>query len=221
MVLAGDRAFWASDGASNLTEYTELLTASLRTRRVNSVDYQSIYNQGLDHIVPPVTDGRGVYYWSSPEDATPGPIYRYDRRANSRRLTRTIGSVAALGAGEEDGRSPSASDVRLRRRSRPGTQPGESPSRAAAHGSCRGGIWVVNANGRGTRRLTTVRPQSGLVTRQRAGVRRRGVGESPLGNRRPSCAHRPWDEPCVVARRYGDRLRARRLDPRRGRQRQR
>ena len=24
-----------------------------------------------------------VYYWSSPEDATPGPIYRYDGRAKA------------------------------------------------------------------------------------------------------------------------------------------
>jgi Tol biopolymer transport system component len=154
MVLAGDRAFWASEGASNLTEYTNLMTASLRTRRVTSVDYQSIYKLGFDHIVPPVTDGRAVYYWSSPEDATPGPIYRYDGRVKSRRLTRTIGNLAALGAGE--GRWAFARAVRaLDCAQEPTWYPAGRIAYASGGGrSCRGGIWVVNANGRGARRLT-------------------------------------------------------------------
>ena len=154
MVLAGDRAFWASEGGSNLTEYTNLMTGSLRTRRVTSVDYQSIYNQGFDHIVPPATDGRGVYYWTSPEDATPGPIYRYDGRVKGRRLTRTIGDLAALGAGE--GRWAFARAVRtLDCAQEPAWYPaGRIAFASGGSGGCRGGIWVVNANGRGARRLT-------------------------------------------------------------------
>jgi Tol biopolymer transport system component len=154
MVLAGDRAYWESAGGTNLTEFTNLMTASLRMRRVTAIDYQSIYNLGFNEIVPPVTDGRGVYYWSSPEDATPGPIYRYDGRVKSRRLTRTIGNLAALGAGE--GRWALARAVRmLDCAQEPSWYPaGRIAFASGGKGNCRGGIWIVNANGLGARRLT-------------------------------------------------------------------
>lgn len=154
MVLAGDRAYWEAVGGSNLTEYSSLVRASVRKPRVGQVDFQSIYNGGFEHLVPPASDGRNVYYWTSPEDGTPGPIVRFGRRG-SRRMTPTIPSVSALGAGE--GRWAYAQAKRtFDCAQEPTWYPAGRIAFASGGGrSCRRGIWVVNANGRGLRRLTT------------------------------------------------------------------
>jgi Tol biopolymer transport system component len=153
LVLAGDRAFWVYEGGSNLTEYTNLVSASLRKRRVTSVAYQSIYNRGFDYLVPPASDGRGVYFRSSPADATPGPIVRFGPRGGQR-MTRTISNLYALGAGE--GRWAFA---QAKRTYDCAQEPAWSPAGRIAFASggmrnCRGGIWVMNADGRDERRLT-------------------------------------------------------------------
>jgi hypothetical protein len=146
MLLAGDRAYWEAQGASNLTEYSSLMTASPRTRKVESLGFQSIYNLGFDHLVPPASDGRSVYFWTSPADSTPGPIYRFDG-SRSRRMTPTVRSLNALGAGE--GRWAFAQTKRTYDCAQePTWYPAGQIAFASGGGrNCRGGIWVVNPNG--------------------------------------------------------------------------
>jgi dipeptidyl aminopeptidase/acylaminoacyl peptidase len=98
LLLARDRAFWAATGGSNTTYYMELCTAATSDHKVRDVDFQSIDNESTDVLVQPASDGRSVYFWSSPEDATPGPLVRYDGRRRTR-LTGTIASLSALAAG--------------------------------------------------------------------------------------------------------------------------
>jgi WD40-like Beta Propeller Repeat len=152
LVLAGDRAYWDERHGTNLTEYSQLITASARKPKVEEVDFQSIYNGGFDHLAPPVSDGRSVYFWSSPEDATTGPIVRYAPRG-SRRMTRTISSLTALGAGE--GRWAFAQAERTYDCAQ---ETAWFPAGRVAFASdggrnCRGGIWAMNANGGGIRRV--------------------------------------------------------------------
>src|SRR5262245_44844029 len=99
LVLAGRRAFWEEGGASNLSEYSYLWTASVGNPRPASVAYQSVGNEGFDHLVAAASDGRSAYFWTSPEDLTPGPLARFDG-PRRRRLTRTLPRLQALAAGE-------------------------------------------------------------------------------------------------------------------------
>jgi Tol biopolymer transport system component len=129
------------------------MTASVRDRSGEIVAFQSIYNEGSDHLVPPASDGRSAYFWTSPEDATPGPLVRFDG-LRARRLTPRISSLNALGAG--DGRYAFAPAIRAYDCAR---EPAWSPDgRLIAYGSggargCRGGLWVMNADGTGARRV--------------------------------------------------------------------
>lgn len=153
LVLAGDRAYWEEWYGTNLTEYSQLITASARKPKVEEVDFQSIYNQGFDHLVPPVSDGRSVYFWSSPEDATPGPIVRYGPRG-SRRMTRTISSLSALGAGEGRWAFAQAKRTYDCAQETAWSPAGQIAFASGGGRNCRGGIWVMNANGGAIRRVT-------------------------------------------------------------------
>jgi hypothetical protein len=153
LVLAGERGYWDVRGSSLSTEFSQLVTASVRDRTVEAVDFQSIYNEGSDHLVPPASDGRSSYFWTSPEDVTPGPLVRFDRR-RARRLTPRISSLSALGAGE--GRYAFARAIRTYDCARePAWSPDGRLIAFARRGGrrCRGGLWVMNADGTGARRV--------------------------------------------------------------------
>jgi WD40 repeat protein len=155
--LAGARAFWEVRGGSNLTEFSHLVTASLRNWKPSTVAYQSIGSGGFDHLVPPASDGRSAYYWTSPEDATAGPLVRFDGRRR-RRLTRTLPRLQALAAGE--GRFAFARALWTYDCARdPAWSPDgtriafSSREERSWDGPCRTGLWTMNATGGGLRRV--------------------------------------------------------------------
>jgi Tol biopolymer transport system component len=157
LVLARDRAYWEMTGSSNLTEFADLLTASMSDRAARSLAFQSIYNAGFDHRVPPVSDGRSVYFWTSPEDATPGPLVRFDG-TRRQAITPTISRLSTLAAGE--GRYAYA---RAHWTFDCAREPAWSPNgKAIAFASadevkkdCRGGLWIMGTSGAGARRIAT------------------------------------------------------------------
>jgi dipeptidyl aminopeptidase/acylaminoacyl peptidase len=157
LVLAGDRAFWEMTGSSNLTEYSELVTASRADRKARSVAFQSIYNSGFDHLVAPASDGRSAYYWTSPEDATAGPLVRFDGK-RQKRMTSTVPRLTALAAG--GGRYAFSRAIWTYDCAR---EPAWSPDgelMAFASGGdgkrkCRDGLWVMRIGGGGARLLTS------------------------------------------------------------------
>jgi Tol biopolymer transport system component len=155
LVLAGNRAYWEMAGSSNLTEFADLVTASIADRSPTEVAFQSIYNAGFDHRVPPVSDGRSVYFWTSPEDATPGPLVRFDGR-RQRRLTSTIPRLRALAAG--GGRYAFARAIWTYDCAQdPAWSPDGSSIVFASGGvprtNCRGGLWTMPVGGSGARRI--------------------------------------------------------------------
>lgn len=155
LVLAGDRAYWEMAGSSNLTEFLELVTASFADRTARTVAFQSIANAGFDHRVPPVSDGASAYFWTSPDDATPGPLVRFNGR-RQKRMTSTIPRLTALAAG--GGRYGFARGIWTYDCAR---EPAWSPDGAliafASGGEagtrCRGGLWVMHSRGAGARRI--------------------------------------------------------------------
>ena len=98
LALAGDRAYWDTPGASNLTEYSILRTVSARDRSMREVGWQSNFKLGFDVLVPAVGDGRSIYFWTSPEDGRPGPVVRYDG-LRRHRVTRVVARLSLLAAG--------------------------------------------------------------------------------------------------------------------------
>lgn len=155
LVLAGDRAYWEMAGSSNLTEFAELVKASPADPTARTLGFQSIYNAGLDHRVPPVSDGASAYFWTSPEDATPGPLVRFDGR-RQKRMTSTIPRLTALAAG--GGRYAFARAIWTFDCAR---EPAWSPDGAliafasggAGNTNCRGGLWIMQSSGAGARRI--------------------------------------------------------------------
>jgi Tol biopolymer transport system component len=154
LVLAGNRAYWDERSGSNLTEFSFLATAALDGRRVNGeIAYQSVFNGAFDHLVSPASDGRSAYFWTSPEDGTPGPLARFDGM-RKRRLTATISDLDALAAG--DGRYAYAQAIRTYDCARePAWAPDSSEIAFSSggdsiwyrgHRSCRGGLWLIRAS---------------------------------------------------------------------------
>jgi TolB protein len=161
LALADDGAYWTDFGGSNLTYYSDLETASASERRIRHLDYQSISNESLDVLVPPATDSRSAYWWSSPDDATPGPIVRYDRRDVSD-LTPTVDSLRALAAGGNGFAYAPARWIFDCAQDPAWSPDGRSIALASyAHEfvylyrrrSCRGGLWVVAADGKNAVRI--------------------------------------------------------------------
>jgi Tol biopolymer transport system component len=159
LLLVGRRAYWTAAGGSNTTFYLELSTASAFERRPREVAFQSIGVGGFDHLISPVSDGKSVYFWTSPEDSTPGPIERFDG-IRRRPVTPTISSIHALAAG--GGRFAFAEAVRTYDCA---AEPAWSPDgRVIAFAAgpndtdsdsarCREGLWLVNPDGSMPRRI--------------------------------------------------------------------
>lgn len=154
LVLAGDRAYWDEQGGSNLTEYAVLMTASMRDRRVRQIGYQSIPSEGFQRLVPVASDGRSAYFWTSPQDATPGPLVRFDGLRRTK-VTATISRLNALGAGH--GSYAFALAIpRYDCAQEPDWAPDSSEMIAFSSGNgsmwyrgrrnCRGGLWVKAAS---------------------------------------------------------------------------
>ena len=152
LVLARSRGFWLDYGASNLQKYAYLWTASPRDPRIRRVAFQSVAHDEL--LIPPVSDGRSVYFWSSPEDLTPGPLIRFDGR-RSRRLTRSIATLQALSAAP--GRYAYAKGVPTFDCAQEPAWSRDGRLIAFASGDgpapCRGGLWVMNADGTDSHRV--------------------------------------------------------------------
>ncbi len=159
LILAGSRAYWLGVGATNLQDYAVLLTASLREPTIRQISFQSVSNDGSEDLVPPVSDGRSAYFWSSPEDLTPGPLLRFDG-LRRKRLTGTIERLQVLAAAR--GRYALAPALQTYDCAQ---EPAWSPdgrriafaSRPSGSGfgprKCRGGLWVMNAQGTNLRRI--------------------------------------------------------------------
>jgi hypothetical protein len=155
-VVAGSRAYWVVPDHSLSTESSILLSASLRDHKVRPLDGQSILNSdsgGVDVLVPPASDGRSAYYWTSVMDATPGPLIRFDDRHRTK-VADAVPGVSALAAG--GGRYGFAAVVR-------GFDCAQSPSwspdgqwivyASLGEDGCKGGLWRVHPDGSGERRL--------------------------------------------------------------------
>jgi Tol biopolymer transport system component len=156
LVMAGDRGYWLDSGGSNLQYYARLMTASLADPRIRQISFQSVSNDGSEQLVPPVSDGRSAYFWSSPEDLTPGPLLRFDG-LRQKRLTGAIRSLQVLAAAK--GRYALAPSLRTFDCAQ---EPAWSPDgRRIAFASaadpwtspCRGGLWVMNADGKGAHQI--------------------------------------------------------------------
>ena len=159
LLLAGSRAYWTVEHRSNTMEWVELVTGSAADPRVRALAFQSVGKGGFDNLIAPVSDGRSVYFWTSPEDSTPGPIERFDG-IRRRPVTPTLSSLHALATG--GGRFAFAEAVRTYDCA---AEPAWSPDGrviAFAAGStdidsdsaqCREGLWLVNPDGSMPRRI--------------------------------------------------------------------
>lgn len=161
LALVRDRAYWDVRNASLSTEYSELRTASLRDPKVRTIGYQSHAQGTSDQLLPPASDGRGVYFWTSPGDSTDGPVVRYDglrRRGVSDTETHLralaggdlrYGRVRAIWAYDcADAPAWSPDGTRIAYTS---TDPGRRSG-----GNCKGGLWVIKTDGSGERRIADV-----------------------------------------------------------------
>jgi hypothetical protein len=158
MVLAGGRAYWDVQNATLSTEYSNLSTAALRDPKVRRIEFHSHAQHTLDHFVAPASDGRGAYFWTSPEDSTPGEIVRFDGRREIA-VSGTVDGLRALAAGGlryayargiwnydcADAPAWSPDGTRIAYTS---TDRGR-----ASGGHCKGGLWVLNANLSGAHRI--------------------------------------------------------------------
>jgi Tol biopolymer transport system component len=110
--LAGGRAYWTlRDGSRGGSDKSaELWSASADDRRRRLLARQSVdlYD---DPLIAPASDGRSVYFATSPGDATPGPIVRFDGLRRTR-ISPAVPHLAALAAG--GGRVAFADDVPIR-----------------------------------------------------------------------------------------------------------
>jgi hypothetical protein len=156
LVLVRDRAYWDKRDASLSTEYSELRSASLRDPKIRDLEYQSHAQGTFDQLLPPTSDGKGVFFWSSPEDATPGPVVRYDA------LRRT-----EVSSTQDDLRALSAGGLRygLLRAiytydcadapawSPDGTRIAYASTAFQSGRNCKGGLWVTKTDGSGERKI--------------------------------------------------------------------
>jgi TolB protein len=160
LVLAAGRAYWTTWSGGNTWFALDLRTISPADRRVRWLESQSLSNElpGVT-LHEPVSDGRSVYFWTSinelSEVGEPGPLVRFDGTRRTR-LTQPL-RLAALAAGGGrfalgENRTASLCPV----------GPAWSPDGrriAFASGSgrgCRGGVWLVNADGGSLRRVAAV-----------------------------------------------------------------
>jgi hypothetical protein len=148
LLLADDRAYWAAPVFSNTYDNVDLMTASVRDRRIRAIGYQSISKGGRARPVLPASDGRSVYFWTSPADGEPGPVVRFDG-LRRKRITTTLDDLHLLAAAE--GRHAL---VHARWARDCSFDPSWSPGgERIAYVTCRGALRIIKANGTGGRQI--------------------------------------------------------------------
>jgi hypothetical protein len=121
LVLAGGSAYWLDLNSTAETAYSTLESASPYRRRAADLGFaQSIDKWGSAGLVPVASDGRSAYAVMSPDDGTPGPIFRWSGTGGGA-VTGTIPAVEALAVAADGSPMPAPRDGRsTARRIRPG-----------------------------------------------------------------------------------------------------
>jgi WD40 repeat protein len=144
LALLGGRAYWEQTYTSANTTDASLATASIQDPRLRGIGYEEIANPSSYSLQPPVSDGRGVYFWSGREDDFFGPVIRFEGLSRSR-VTGRLPTPAALAAG--GGRFA----VAVRDRDDAAGSPAWSPDGKQIAFTRKVGssdeLWLANANG--------------------------------------------------------------------------
>jgi hypothetical protein len=152
LALAGGRAYWEQIDISNNTFGAELASASVRDRKLRGLGSQEVDRWRTsdqlpsDQLLPPVSDGSSVYFWSSTEPDFVGPILSFRGRRRAQFIRSPSDAPDAVAAG--GGRFARAIRV-YDNASSPAWAP-DGNQIAYSHGD---ELWLVNADGTNPHRI--------------------------------------------------------------------